>query len=467
MSTPAWSLAQRLAWRLGAVLVVAIGLAAVAVGWRAIVTARALDDTALQAQARAVAAHLSIAADGRPQLDLPPALTAAFHSGPDGNGFFVVGPAGQVRLASDAADAALIVPYLPPAAGLFRVPALPAHPHGLVGFIQYAGTWRVAVVQGSEQSEVLVRSMLDEFFSTGLLLLAAIGGVAVLIGVWTVQTGLRPLQRASAAAARVDPAQPGLRLPEADLPAEAAPLVAAVNHALTRLEAALGAQRRFVGEAAHTLRTPLAVLTARLDALPAGPETDGLRRDSDRMARLIEQMLRMARLEGQPLDVSQPVVLHAVAVEAISALAPLTLRRGVELALQEPEPIGLVAGNHAALVIALTNLIENALAVAPAGSAVEVELTAPARLRVLDRGPGVPEAERETIFERFRRGQAEGPGGAGLGLAIVAGIAAAHRGTAFVTPRAGGGAAFVLELGTGGLSPEHVPAPRPDVGGSP
>jgi two-component system OmpR family sensor kinase len=130
----------------------------------------------------------------------------------------------------------------------------------------------------------------------------------------------------------------------------------------------------------------------------------------------------------------------------------------VELALQEPEPTSPVPGNHAALVIALTNLIENALAVAPIGSAVEVELTGPARLCVLDRGPGVADVERESIFERFRRGQAEGLGGAGLGLAIVAGIASAHRGTAFVTPRPGGGAVFVLQLGTTPVGGPYVPA---------
>ena len=90
------------------------------------------------------------------------------------------------------------------------------------------------------------------------------------------------------------------------MPGEVTPLVAAVNQALARLEAALGAQRRFVGDAAHTLRTPLAVLTARLDALPEGPETAALRRDADRMTRLIEQMLQMARLDGTPLDVTQP-----------------------------------------------------------------------------------------------------------------------------------------------------------------
>jgi signal transduction histidine kinase len=107
-----------------------------------------------------------------------------------------------------------------------------------------------------------------------------------------------------------------------------------------------------------------------------------------------------------------------------------------------------VTGNYAALVIALTNLIENALAYAPPGSLVEVTIEPPARVSVLDRGPGVPEAERQLIFERFGRGQAASSTGAGLGLAIVAGIAAAHHGSVQATGRDGGGAAFALELGT-------------------
>jgi signal transduction histidine kinase len=540
VTTPTWSLAHRLAWRLGAVLVAAIGLAAFAVGWRAIVTARALDDTALQAQMRAVAAHLTTAPDGTPRLDLPASLAGAFHvgegagqpAGEGGNGFVIIDRQG-VRLSSNPAEDALIVPYLPPGDGLFRVPPAPAQPEGMVGFVARAGPWRVAVTQSREQSEVLVRSLLSEFLSTGLMLLVAIGGAAVLIGVWTVSDGLRPLRRASAAAARVDPAQPGLRLPDANLPGEVAPLVAAVNQALARMEAALAAQRRFVGEAAHALRTPLAVLTARLDTLagdtvsqeplseealllgaasqhtsllgamsqttlselsqplgplPVGTPSDrqavaGLRRDVDRMARLIEQMLLMARLDGQPLDVTRPVVLRAVAVEAISALAPLALGRGLELALRATGTPGPITGNHAMLVIALTNLIENALAHAPAGSLIEVELAAPACLTVLDRGPGVPAAEREVIFERFhsgstgaahRAGAAPGAGlargagvarragGAGLGLAIVAGIASAHRGTAWVADREGGGAAFVLALGTSTV-PRALPVPPRDA----
>ena len=221
-----------------------------------------------------------------------------------------------------------------------------------------------------------------------------------------------------------------------------------MNQALARLEAALGTQRRFVGDAAHTLRTPLAVLTARLDALPDAPETAALRRDADRMTRLIEQMLQMARLDGTPLDVSQAVDLHAVAVEAISALAPLALRHDVELVLSGQAMTGAVTGNHAALVIALVNLLENALAHAPPQTLIELSLEPPARLSVLDRGCGVAKEERTLIFDRFRRGRTEGSVGAGLGLAIVAGIAAAHHGSVGAMGRDGGGAAFVLELGT-------------------
>jgi signal transduction histidine kinase len=351
-------------------------------------------------------------------------------------------------LSSDSRAAALLVRFLPVRDGLFQVPVSDGYPEGMVGFVTHSGPWRVAVGQSREQSEVLVSSLLTEFFSTGLVLLALIGAVSVVISVVTVRQGLRPLLHASTAAAAVDASRPGVRLPEDGLPGEVTPLVAAVNQALARLEAALGAQRRFVGDAAHTLRTPLAVLTARLDALPEGPETAALRRDADRMTRLIEQMLQMARLDGTPLDVSQPVDLHAVAVEAISAMAPLALRHNVQLALSGHPITSAVTGTHAALVIALVNLLENALAHAPPQTLIELSLDPPAQLSVLDRGRGVPKEEHTRIFERFRRGRTEGSVGAGLGLAIVAGIAAAHHGSVRAIGRDGGGAAFVLELGT-------------------
>jgi signal transduction histidine kinase len=454
----AWSLSARLARRLAAVLAVSIVLAALAVAWRAVVAIRSLDDADLRTQAQVIAAHLHAAADGRPALDLPPAIADLFRPGrKERRLYVVVRPNGHVLLASDLAAATRLRPFIPQQDRLFRVPAV-AGRRGMIAVSVPAGRWRVVVAAGHEQRDVLVDSLVGELAASGVWLLGLVGAAGIGVAVLTLRRGLAPLRRISAAAARIGPARPGLRLPEAGLPIEVLPLVGAMNQALARLEHALDAQRRFVGEAAHAMRTPLAVLMARLDALPADAETDALRADADRMARLVGQMLRMARLDGMPLDLGQALDLHAVAIEAISALAPLAIRRGVELALIETAPHGRSNGDPATVGVALTNLIENAIAHAPSGTTVEVAIDGVRRLRVLDRGPGVPEAARKLIFRRFRRGSGAAPDGAGLGLAIVAGIAATHGGSASVEPRPGGGAAFVLDLGPAPPGAERLAA---------
>jgi signal transduction histidine kinase len=423
-------------------------LAAAAVAWRTVATLRSLDDAALESQARLVARQLTTGPGGHPVLHLPEPLATAFSTS-DGQSLYIVYDSDDAAAAaSDPRAVDLVRPFLPvrPRTGYFRVPSSVMYPQGLLGTVRAVGTWRVVVAQGQEQNEVLVESLLRDFLLSALWLLLPIGSATVLIGVLTIRHGLRPLREASVAAGRVGPSSTDVRLPTAGLPAELTPLVGAMNLALARLERALTAQRRFVGSAAHALRTPLAVLAARIDALPAGAETDALRADVDRTTRLVGQMLTMARLEELPLDLSKPVNLHQVAVEAISNLAPLAIRRHVDLVLTEPPILPPVTGNHAAIVLALTNLLDNALAYAPPRSVVEVEVAASATLRVLDRGPGIPEPERRAIFERFQRGSGARPGGSGLGPTIVAEIATAHGGRAWVEPRDGGGAAFVLQF---------------------
>ena len=450
----AWSLSVRLGWRLAAVMLVAILLAAAAVAWRAIATVHALDDSALQNQTRLITSRLPARPDSAGRIALPEDVVAPFRAS-DGDNVFMVYQGDRLVATSDSAVATDLAPLLsrPLDVGFFRLPAVPGHEHGMIGLIAKTGPWHVVVLQGREQTTVLLDSLMENFLIGSVWLLLPIGLATILVGVLTLQRGLRPLRQVSAAASLVGPAQPGARLPAAALPREIAPLVHAVNDALTRLEQALDTQRRFMAEAAHALRTPLAVLTARLDMLDEQqPGVGALRHDADRMGRLVGQLLRMARLEGLPLDVTQRVDLRAVAVEAISGLVPLALRDNVDLALREEPPVPPVRGNHAALVLAVTNLIENALSYAPPESAVEVAIAPPARIAVLDRGPGVPPEHRERIFGRFERGPAPRDGGAGLGLAIVAGIAAAHGGAVHATERAGGGAAFVIVLGQGGLA---------------
>lgn len=449
----AWSLSVRLGWRLAVVMLLAVLLAAAAMAWRAIATVHELDDSALQSQARLIAGRLPATADAAGRLALPEDLVARFRAS-DGDNLFLVYDESGLVAASDPVAAAQLAPLLPRPLrlGFFRLPAFAEHDHGMVGLVAHAGRWRVMVLQGREQTAVLLDSLTGNFLLAALWLLLPIGAAMILVGVVTLRRGLRPLQRASAAAALVGPSRPGARLPVDDLPGEVKGLVHAVNDALSRLEQGLVVQRRFVAEAAHALRTPLAVLTARLDMLDELPGAEALRHDADRMARLVGQLLRIARLEGLPLEVTQRIDLHAVAVAAISGLVPLGLQKEVDIALDEAAAVPPVRGNHAALVLALTNLIENALAHAPAGTAVEVALTR-GTITVLDRGPGIPVADRRRIFGRFERGSASPEGGAGLGLAIVSEIAAAHGGSIRATDRAGGGSAFVLDLPRGASNP--------------
>jgi signal transduction histidine kinase len=444
---PGGFLARRLAWRLAAVMLVAITLAGASVAWRTVATIRSLDDAALQSQARLVAGQLSAGPDGRPILHLPGQLAEAF-SGSDGQSLFIVYDRQDKPAAfSDPRAIDAVRPFLPPRpqTGFFRVPP-GSYTDGLLGVVIAAGEWRVVVAQAQEQNEALVESLVREYLATALWLLLPIGAATVLIGVLTIRTGLRPLREASAAAARVGSDRPGVRLPVAKLPGEVLPLVRATNAALDRLERSLDTQRRFFAAAAHALRTPLAVLTARTDALPEGNEAAALRADADRLSRLVGQLLTMARLDDLPLDLTGRVDLRQAALDAISDLAPLAIGRRVGLTLDAAPSPAIIAGNHAAIVLALTNLLDNALTYAPPGSAVDVEIDAPATVRVLDRGPGVPEAERMAVFERFRRAPGAHSGGSGLGLAIVAEIAASHGGRAWVEARPGGGATFVLDL---------------------
>ncbi len=447
-----WRLATRLGWRLAAVMTLGVLLAAGGVAWRTLATIRSLDDAALQSQARLVADQIATDAAGRPVLRLPEELAAAFAESDGESLYLICAAAGQPLLGSSPAAVAALAPFLPrpPAAGFFRAPPSASFPDGLLGVLIARGKWRVAVAQAHEQQEALVESLLREFLLSAVWLLVPIGAATVTIGVLTLRHGLRPLREASAAARRIGPAVPGVRLPAAGLPLELAPLVGAVNAALARLERALDAQRRFAGEAAHALRTPLAVLTARIDALPDGAAHDALHADADRLGRLVAQMLAMSRLDGLPLDVSAPVDLRAIAAAALAALAPLAVRRGVDLELTGAAALPGVRGDAAALEQALANLIDNAIAHSPPGATVSVSLAAPADIRVGDRGPGVPAAERAAVFDRFHSRRA---GGAGLGLAIVAGVAAAHGGSAWVEPRDGGGAVFVLRLGTVAAGP--------------
>jgi signal transduction histidine kinase len=296
--------------------------------------------------------------------------------------------------------------------------------------------------------EALKDAIVSDFLSDAAWAFPLIAVVLLAVAVWTIRTSLKPVRAASENAARIAPGDTGVRLPTAGLPGELAPLVAAVNEALDRLEKGFETQRQFTADAAHELRTPLAILTAGLETLTPSDEVERLRRDAERMNRLVAQLLRVARLDAQPMDLSQTIDLARVAGEVVQHLAPWAARTGRSVAFEAAGGRVPVRGSADALADAIRNLVENAIAHCPPGAEVTVRVEADGAVSVIDCGPGVPVEHREQVFERFwrsreRRSSGEG---AGLGLSIVAEIARVHAGRVAVTDGPRGGACFTLRL---------------------
>jgi two-component system OmpR family sensor kinase len=282
-----------------------------------------------------------------------------------------------------------------------------------------------------------------------LLLLLPVLAFAILM---IVGRGLAPLFRI---AAEVDARSAEALGPveEARAPDEVKPLVVALNSLLGRLGRSLAAQRAFVADAAHELRTPLTAvkLQTQLLARAQGEEERAaalqkLEAGVERSARLVEQMLTLARQEPGVERASAPLDLADLARAVITERTPLALERGIDLGLARAEAAALT-GDADALHALLGNLVDNAIRYTPAGGKVDVEVTAAGGrpvLAVADTGPGIPAAERERVFDRFYRAPGNRTPGTGLGLAIVKSIAESHGARVELTDRPGGGLRAVV-----------------------
>ena len=176
------------------------------------------------------------------------------------------------------------------------------------------------------------------------------------------------------------------------------------------------------------------------------PLRRSLEADIVNMTRTVNQVLDIAELEVLVVDVNSRADLQNVCSDAVAFMAPLVVDSDRTIALTGTETPVWVHGHAEALFRAVRNLVENAIRHTPAGGAIEVDVTPDGAVRVLDEGPGVPHAERETIFKRFWRRDRARPESRGLGLAIVTRVATAHGGTISVDDRPGGGAVFTLRL---------------------
>ena len=295
-------------------------------------------------------------------------------------------------------------------------------------------------------NEALADRFVTEFLSDAAWVFPVFAVLVLAIAAWTVRSGLKPVLAASDSAAAIAPGATDVRLSTANLPSELLPLVTAINGALERLEGGFNAQRQFTANAAHELRTPLAILTAALENLEGSSEVERLRLDAARMNRIVGQLLRVARLDGQPINARTQIDLRTVASEVVEHLAPWAMTAGRRLAFEAPDEPVWVCGDAEALADAIRNLVENGVGHAPAETEVVVDVTPDGTVCVSDSGPGVAVEDRDKIFDRFWRGRARTASGAGLGLAIVAEIVRAHGGTVAVTAAEGGGACFCIGL---------------------
>ena len=410
-------------------------------------TASSFEHQTVRRHEAAIAEALQRTAAGW-RLNLPPALKAAYAQASSGFAFAILDARGRVLFSSLANHGALF-PVGPSAdsptfyerghgPSIYYGASFPERRGGEVAWVQ--------VAQDLEHPDVVVDDIVAVFlqkiawfFLPILLLLAG-------IDYFIVRRALAPVSKASDMARRIGPSSLQVRLPTAQLPEEIAPLAHAVNQALDRLEHGFKVQREFTADAAHELRTPLSILRARLAGIRDVELRRELEGDSDRMARIVGQLLDVAELESFVPDPGAVADLQALGREVVEYMAPMALTRGRRLALTGAARPVWVQGDDQVLFQAVRNLVENALAHTPAGATVEVKVEPQGALRVLDRGPGVPPEDRELMFQRFWRRNRSKSGGAGLGLAIVKRIVEAHGGDVSVQGRNGGGAAFVIRL---------------------
>jgi len=393
-------------------------------------------DQALAATVRILAQQIH-ESDGRARLDLSPEARTALR-GDEGQSVFwlVLGSRGEY-LAGDR-ELPLPAAYAQPRPGAVQYQDDTLRDFG----IRMAYTWvdlglpagqpaLVVVAETPERREQLANDIIKGVIIPQFAVLP----VAVLLVWFGLSRGIAPLNalQQRLRARRPDDLSP---MDERAAPSEIAPLVQAMNELLARLSENVQAQRRFVADAAHQLKTPLAGLRTQAELALREASSEEMQASlrqlvagSERAARLVNQLLLMANAETRSALALAPVDLQAVAREQTQHWVPHAMATGLDLGFEGPETALPIRGSALLLAELLNNLIDNALRYTPAGGHVTVRVQRRGErivLEVEDSGPGIPAHERERVFDRFYRVLGTSADGSGLGLAIVREIAQQH-----------------------------------------
>lgn len=301
----------------------------------------------------------------------------------------------------------------------------------------------IKVIYGgkTDQSSLLagVIAILGVLFFPALIVPALLAFVAIPLLVRRALTGLR---RTTVLAANISVDRLPNRLPTDGIPTEIEPLVHAVNTALDGIETTVRGRQRFLADAAHELRTPIAILQARLEGLIPSPEKSDLLRDVGRLGAVAEQLLDMQRFAVRQNVTDVDFV--SLCEQVVADLAPVAIEAGYDLEFTTVPRSAIIRGDATSIERAVTNLVVNAIQHGGGSGTISVSIVSPIVVEVADEGPGIG-VEARRIFEPFYRLRPSSTG-AGLGLALVQQIAHLHGGHVRVvpTPR---GACLRLMLG--------------------
>jgi len=353
-------------------------------------------------------------------------------------------------------------PDLPPRAmivnnGEFRFAVVPLLVGGEPAYLQ------------SGLNAYLVHQSVNGLRNSLLLMVPVVLLLCVAGGYWLAGRALRPIESVTAELDAIQPTNLRSRLPVPPVADEVARLAARINALLERLERASVTERRFASDAAHELRTPLAVLRTGLEVTLARDRSAdenhaalaAAHREVLSLCRIADELLMLARLNGEVSVERSRLNLRELVVEIASTVEPLAQAREIQLRVAADQDV-FVEGNAGHLRRLVINLLDNALKFTPVNGSIEARLTMESNraiLRVADSGPGIDAAEMPFIFDRFFRG-ASAPGeGSGLGLSLCREIARLHGGDITAANRAAGGCVFVVTLPAASrTSPKRVTA---------
>lgn len=281
-------------------------------------------------------------------------------------------------------------------------------------WLQVALSERLSALRHDEMSNAFMATL-------GLATIASIALLALVLFL-LLKWQFAPLQRASTEAQLIEPREPWRRLGTEGLPSEILPLVRSFNLALGRLEKGFELQQHFLADAAHELKTPLALLKAQIET--GHVATTQMLHDIDHMSRQIQQLLMLAEVSELRSYLDEPIDVAGVAGDVVAFLLPLASQHCVDL-ITVGRMNAEIRGDRSALFVLLKNLVENAIGASPEGATVSIFIDNE-RIRVLDQGPGIAPEHHPMLFHRFWRVPGSSYGGAGLGLAICQEVVNTH-----------------------------------------